>query len=60
MRRYRANVAAGRRIARAPYDDQTVAFMVAMKWLDPAHADDPAAIGLAFFRLIKDAAKNFP
>jgi hypothetical protein len=58
MRRYRANDKAGVKIARAPYDAVVLDFMIAMKWLDPKRADDPAAIGDAYNRMTKDAANK--
>jgi hypothetical protein len=56
--RYRARVATGQRIARAPFDSQVIDFMVATKWLDPKCADNADAVGCAYYAMIKDAAKK--
>jgi hypothetical protein len=60
VKRYRANVSAGRRIARAPWDATIVNFMIATNYLDPAEAGNPRAVGEAYYAMVRDAAKNFP
>jgi hypothetical protein len=56
QQRYRANVAAGRRIARAPYDAAVLDYLIAMRWLDPKHAGDAGKIGEAYFKVLREAA----
>jgi hypothetical protein len=56
MQRYRANVKAGVKIARAPYTGAVLNYLIAMRWLDPKHAGDAGKIGEAYFRVIREAA----
>jgi hypothetical protein len=56
QKRWRHNSRVGIKIARAPHDAVVLDFMIAMKWLDPKRADDPAAIGQAYFALVRKAA----
>jgi hypothetical protein len=56
QRRWRHNSRQGRRIARAPYDAVVLDYLIAMRWLDPKHANDAGKIGEAYFRVIREAA----
>jgi hypothetical protein len=56
--RYRARRAAGRRMAFLPYDDETLAWLVDLQWLDPRDAGDPHKIGNAAFRMHKASARR--
>ena len=56
-RRHREFVAAGMRIARAPYDADVLNLLVqVMRTLAPDRAGDPAAIGKAMYKALKESA----
>jgi len=58
QRAWRQRVRDGQRIAQAPYDDEVIEYLIKWQWLDPAHRHDRREIGSAYFRLVKDAAKD--
>jgi hypothetical protein len=58
MRRYRQRDSAGIKIAPAPYDQLIVRYL---RWLGPlpeARADDPRAIGQAYFDALLESARD--
>ncbi|TAI63923.1 hypothetical protein [Bradyrhizobium sp. Leo170] len=48
----------GERIAPATFDCLVVEYMVRTNWLDAERADDPGAVGLAYYEMVADAARR--
>jgi hypothetical protein len=57
FRRYRARVAAGRRVARVEYDGATLDLLISMHWLSEADAADARKVGDAIAHMLEDAAR---
>jgi hypothetical protein len=53
QQRYRQRRKRGVKIARAPFDAETLNVLIDLGWLDPQNCNDPDAIGAAFFGAIK-------
>jgi hypothetical protein len=58
QQRYRSRRRRGVKIARAPYDAETLDILIDLGWLDPQNCSDPDAIGAAYFGAIKSYNKR--
>ena len=58
FRRYRARVAAGRRVARVEFDGALLDFLIRCRWLNEADAGDSRKVGDAIGHVLEDAAQG--
>ena len=59
QRRYRERQRQCGGAAPAPWDPETIEFLITTGWLPADQAGDRAAIGLAYFEMVRDAARRF-